>query len=300
MTSAFAQAAWRPAQRVSVTTGVRLDAWRNDDASRTNAGVTTPLADREETAWSPRLALTWQASSSLALTGSAYRSFRAPTLNELYRPFRVGNVLTQANEALEAERLSGLETGARWGRGPASLRGTLFWMTVDEPIANVTLTVTPTLTTQQRRNLGRNRSRGIEVDADVRLSSGFSLSAGYLFADARVVENPADPTLVGLRTPQVPRHQASAQARYASARLTSAVVARWSAMQFEDDRNRIALAPFATLDALLSVPIGARLELLAAVENVTDTRYEIGRTPVPTIGPPRTARAAVRLELPGR
>jgi catecholate siderophore receptor len=180
------------------------------------------------------------------------------------------------------------------------LRGTLFWMTVDDPIANVTLTVTPALTTQQRRNLGRSRSRGAEVDAEARLWSGLSLSAGYLFADARVVENPADPLLVGLRTPQVPRHQASAQARYASAaRFTTALLARWSAMQFEDDRNRIALAGFATLDALLSVSIGSRLDLLAAVENVTDTRYEVGRTPVPTIGPPRTARVALRVKVPG-
>ena len=298
--SGFAQVAWHPAQRVSLTTGLRLDAWRNGDAARSNAGVTTALAEREETAWSPRLGVTWQAASSLAVTGSAYRSFRAPTLNELYRPFRVGNVLTQANESLEAERLTGFEAGARWGRGPASLRATLFWMTVDDPIANVTLTVTPALTTQQRRNLGRSRSRGAEVDAEARLSSGLSLSAGYLFADARVIENPADPLLVGLRTPQVPRHQASAQARYASARFTTALLARWSAMQFEDDRNRIALAGFATLDALLSVSIGSRLDLLAAVENVTDTRCEVGRTPVPTIGPPRTARVALRLEVPAR
>ena len=298
--SGFAQVAWHPAQRVSLTTGLRLDAWRNGDAARTNAGVTTALAEREQTAWSPRLGVTWQAASSLAVTGSAYRSFRAPTLNELYRPFRVGNVLTQANETLEAERLTGFEAGARWARGPASLRGTLFWMTVDDPIANVTLTVTPALTTQQRRNLGRSRSRGAEVDAEARLSSGLSLSAGYLFADARVVENPADPLLVGLRTPQVPRHQASAQARFASARFTTALLARWSAMQFEDDRNRIALAGFATLDALLSVSIGSRLDLLAAVENVTDNRYEVGRTPVPTIGPPRTGRVALRLEVPGR
>ena len=300
MIAAFAQAVWHPAPPVSLTAGARLDAWRNDDASRTSGDAATPLADRDETAWSPRLGVVWQATSALALTGSAYRSFRAPTLNELYRPFRVGNVLTQANEALEAERLQGFEAGARWTGGPASLRGTLFWMTVEDPIANVTLAVTPALTTQQRRNLGRSRSRGVEVDAAVRVASGLTVTAGYLLADARVLDNPADPTLVGLRTPQVPRHQASAQVRYASARVTSALLARWSAMVFEDDRNRVALAGFATLDAVLSVPVGSRLELRAAVENLTDQRYEVGRTPVPTVGPPRTARVALRVDLPGR
>jgi outer membrane receptor protein involved in Fe transport len=99
----------------------------------------------------------------------------------------------------------------------------------------------------------------------------------------------------------VPRHQASLQARYAArGGLTAALQARWSSDAFEDDRNGTRLAGFATLDALLAVPIGSRLELLGAVENLTDTVYEIGRTPVPTIGPPLTARVAVRVELPGR
>ncbi|MGH9582904.1 MAG: TonB-dependent receptor plug domain-containing protein, partial [Bryobacteraceae bacterium] len=45
----------------------------------------------------------------LRLRASGYRSFRAPTLNELYRPFRVGNVLTEANAALVPEGLTGVE-----------------------------------------------------------------------------------------------------------------------------------------------------------------------------------------------
>ena len=48
------------------------------------------------------------------LRASGYRSFRAPTLNELYRDFRVGNALTQANANLRPERLVGVETGFDW------------------------------------------------------------------------------------------------------------------------------------------------------------------------------------------
>ena len=40
-----------------------------------------------------------------------YRAFRAPTINELYRTFRVGNVLTLNNPYLNAERLTGAEAG---------------------------------------------------------------------------------------------------------------------------------------------------------------------------------------------
>ena len=60
---------------------------------------------------SPRLGLVLRASPALSLTGSAYGGFRAPTLNELYRSFRVGDTLTLANAELEPERLWGGEAG---------------------------------------------------------------------------------------------------------------------------------------------------------------------------------------------
>ena len=56
---------------------------------------------------------------ALSLTASGYGAFRAPTLNELYRSFRVGDTLTLANPALEPERLWGGEAGALVMRGPA-------------------------------------------------------------------------------------------------------------------------------------------------------------------------------------
>ena len=47
------------------------------------------------------------------LRAAAYAGFRVPTLNELYRPFRVGNNTTNANAALKPEKLYGAEIG--WG-----------------------------------------------------------------------------------------------------------------------------------------------------------------------------------------
>jgi hypothetical protein len=38
--------------------------------------------------------------------------------------------------------------------------------------------------------------------------------------------------------------------------------------------------------------------LFGAVENLLDRRYEIGRTPVTTLGPPRLARVGVRVRSP--
>src|SRR3954470_16230416 len=202
--------------RVMLSAGLRFDAWRSYDADRNGVA----LADRSDEAWSPRVTLLVRASDGVTLTAAAYRAFRAPSLNELYRNFRVGNVQTLANESLSAERLSAFELGAR--SGPVRL--TLFSMTTDDTIANVTLSSTPALITRQRRNLGSSRSRGAELDAEQRLSNRWRISAGYLFCDAAV--SPGN--LAGKRLPQVPRNTATLQLGFTPRRGSVGLQARWS------------------------------------------------------------------------
>jgi outer membrane receptor protein involved in Fe transport len=294
----FAGSALWLGPRVRVAGGARLDAWRNHDGSRTARGTTTPLPDRSETALSPRLSLLVRASDRVSLAASAYRAFRAPTLNELYRSFRVGNVFTAANESLEAERLKGFEAGVLAAASDrARLRANLFWMDLDDTVANVTLSVEPNLVTRQRRNLGRTRSRGLEVDAEARMGRSWGLSFGYLFADATVREFPPDPSLEGRRLPQVPRHSASLQVRYEGARTAVGAQVRWTGDQFEDDLNTLVLRAHWSVDAEARRALGGGLEAFVGGENLTGARYDVGRTPVRTVGPPRSFRAGLRLRI---
>jgi outer membrane receptor protein involved in Fe transport len=282
----------RATPRLSLTLGGRLDLWTNDEEGG---------SEREESAFSPRASLLFQATDCWAWTASAYSAFRAPTLNELYRAFRVGDVLTLANPDLAAERLTGGETGALWtgSGGRFSARTTAFWMEVEQTIANVTLSTQPGLITRQRRNLGRTRSRGVEAEATAR-ASRWALSGGYLFADARVESASAEPGLAGLRLPQVPRHQVSFQVRFDDPRLASVgLQARWTDGQFDDDLNQLHLGSFATVDALVSRDLGRGISLFAAAENLFGERFDIGRTPVRTLGPPRMVRVGVRVQGSG-
>lgn len=271
--------------RLSLTLGARLDGWSNQGEVE---------EEREETAFSPRASLLWKTTGRWAWTASAYRAFRAPTLNELYRDFRVGDVLTLANGDLEAERLSGAETGAVFTSQRVTARSVLFWMEVDRSVANVTLSATPGLITRQRQNLARTRSRGLELEGTARLDDRWTLSAGYLLSDA-TVESGGE--LEGLRIPQVPEHQASVQLRFFDPGIgTLGLQARWTGEQFDDDRNQFPLESFAILDALFARPIGRGVEVFVAAENLLDESYEIGRTPVRTLGPPRMVRVGVRFE----
>lgn len=271
--------------RVSMSAGIRFDSWRNSDAERNGA----PLANRSDDAWSPRLTLLVRASDLLTLTAAAYRAFRAPTLNELYRNFRVGNVQTLANESLGAERLSAFEIGAR--SGPVRL--TIFSMTTDDTIANVTLSSTPALITRQRRNLGSSRARGAELDAEERVGRYWRMSAGYLFSDARV----ATGDLTGKRLPQVPRNTATLQLALAPSGGSAGVQVRWSSMQFDDDLNQFPLRSYAVADLFASYPIAPHFDATIAVENATNRRVEVSATPVFTLGTPRTVRVGLRCAL---
>ena len=301
----FLEDLWTPSPRLLLTAVARFDGWRNFDAeldsgpSQSDA-ARRPLPDRSETAFSPRLSALYRMDSDLALTASAYRSFRAPTLNELYRTFRVGNVVTLANEDLEAERATGAEVGVILAPAArrASLRASVYWIRVDDPVANVTLSSTPSLITRQRENLGSTRSLGFELEGELRISPALLLSAGYLHADSKVESFEADRTLEGRRVPQVPSDQGSVRLHWASALgPVLDLQAQMVSSQFDDDQNAFRLGGFGAFDARLGWPVTPEVEVFAAGENLLDRRYEIGKTPVTTLGPPRSIRVGVRIRV---
>ncbi|MBV8205192.1 MAG: TonB-dependent receptor [Acidobacteria bacterium] len=293
--------------RLLLTAAARFDWWRNFSAF-TNTTVlpsakTTldPLAGLAESAVSPRAGANFRVTSRFALTASAYRSFRAPSLNELYRSFRVGNVMTLANSNLQAEHLSGVEAGGVASLGRITARGAFFWNDISQPIANVTLASTASLITRQRQNLGSTRAAGLEARLEARLKRSWMMGAGYQYAEAVVTSFPADSTLVGLWVPEVPRHQLTANVGYANPRfITAALQARIVSRQFDDDRNQFSLEPFTNLDASLSRRLGRGFEVFAAAENLLNQRYSTAKTPIRTIAPPVSARAGLRLTLTAR
>ncbi|HWG58102.1 MAG TPA: TonB-dependent receptor [Candidatus Acidoferrales bacterium] len=292
--------------RLFLAASARFDGWRNFAASSISqtigagSAANTVFAPRSYTAFDPRLSVTYQLRPNLSWSASLYRSFRAPTLNELYRPFRQGNALTEANSNLIAERLTGGETGlAMTGfSNRIELRGDFFFNEVIDPVANVTLSVTPALITRQRQNLGRTRAPGVEIDASAQLMHGLVVSGGYQFVDAVVTRFPANPALIGNWVPQVPRHAFTFEARYSAPRgVDLSIDGRFVGRQFDDDQNLFPLGRFFVLDAMASKTVGRGVEIFAASENLLDQKYAIAATPVEQLGLPVTIQGGLRLEL---
>lgn len=219
------------------------------------------------------------------LRGSVYRSFRAPTLNELYRQFRVGNAVTLANAQLLPESLFGAEAGVDYRGEKTRASLTLFRNDLRDLITNVTLSLTPSLITRQRQNAAAALSKGAEFDVRRRWGS-FEGSLGYLFSQSAYSN--------GRYLPQIPRHQGSAQLTYQHQGTLVAAGIRPASLQFEDDLNQFRLAGYAVAQLSVQQRITRSLSGILAVENMLDKTYEVGFSPTVLIGAPRQFRAGLR------
>ncbi len=304
----FAQDAFLFASNWLLTFGGRVDTWFNTEGfmNRTPlpigslASLTFPK--RTETAFSPRISLTHSFRHGITANASVYRAFRAPTLNELYRNFRVGNVVTNANPALTAEILTGGEAGVslqKWNHR-LTLRGNFFWSEIADPDANVTLSTTPTLITRERENLGAIRAIGAEFSAELRLPKNLLLTGGYILTDSIVISFAANPALVGLQVPQVAKNQFNIQLSYSGRNWTAGVQTRYVGNQFDDDQNLLPLGRAFIVDAEAARNFGPHVSIFAAAGNILNDRYTIARTPITNVAPPTLFRAGLRLTWPAR
>ena len=293
-----------------LSANARYDHWSNTDAfllCTPVAGTCPPNAiypNRTYDAFSPRLTLRNQVNSNVSWNASIYRAFRAPTLNELYRSFRQGNTLTEANPNLRSEELTGGDAGvAVTGfQRRLEVRGTFFFNEIIDPVANVTLSSTPTLITRQRENLGRTRSPGFEIDATAHFTHSFDLTVAYQYVDAVVTSFPnATPSLVGLWVAQVPHNVLTFQGRYLNpSRINVSVNGRMVGKQFDDDQNMFPLGRYFVLDAMAWRSIGKGVDLFTAAENLFNVKYATAATPVTQLGLPITARFGLRFQFPQR
>lgn len=287
----FAELSYQPVEALTLSAGGRLDRWTITDGFRreVNIGGTVRsddrFADRSGTEWTGRAGLGWEFADGFSLRGAAYRAWRLPTLNELYRPFRVGADATAANENLRPERVEGVDAGLAYDNGTLNLGVTMFRNRLNGAIANVTLGQGPGNfagvgfvaaggTYRQRQNLDAIVSKGVEVDAGIDLTDTVSLTAGYAFVDAEVRGSGVSAPLNGLRPAQVPRHFGNATLAYERQSISASATLRYIGAQFEDDANIRTLADAWTLDFDLGLEIMRGLRLQLRGENLFDARVE--------------------------
>ena len=248
------------------------------------AGARENFVATGERFFSPSAGLAW-GRKRLRLRGSVYRAFRAPTLNELYRNFSVGNTFTEANAGLRPETVFGSEAGIDWVGEGSSVRVTAFRNSMDNLITNVTLSSSPSSIVRQRANAAAALSRGVEAEFRKQWKD-WSGEAKYLFADSRFLSGP--------RISQVPKHQGSAELAYRHGGTLASAELRSFDYQFDDDLNQFRLPGFATVQLMLRQRLTGAFSAELGLENALNRVFYTAFTPTPNTGEPRLWRVGIR------
>ncbi|MDB5433188.1 MAG: TonB-dependent receptor [Caulobacter sp.] len=309
---AYANGPW------TVGLGARLDRWSTSDGKRLERDLATNAitldvrpGDRSGLLPTGRAGVRYQTGNGLYWRAASYAGFRPPTLNELHRPFRVGNDITEANPTLKPERLYGVEAGVGGQGGATAWSLTLFANRLSDPVTNVTVGIGPFTdpvaglipaggVLRQRRNAGRVDAWGLEGETSYRASDALTLRGAVSYTHARVDGQAAAPQLTGLRPAETPELTVTAGIDWRIAGpLTLHADLRGESVRYDDDLNSRRLGPSVSLDAEADWQVTDKALLYIAVDNLGDADVETGRTAdgIVSYGPPRTARVGARLRF---
>lgn len=307
----FAEASLAASDALTLTATGRVDHWEIDggyiDTRALAAGAPASSArysNRDAIEPTGRAGAAWRVADGLSFRGAGYTGYRLPTLNELYRPFRVGLDATAANAALAPERLAGGEVGADFARPGIKLALTMFDNHVANAIGNMTAGVGPGTFDQvgfvaaggvfrRRVNLPAIDARGVE--AEVHGSRGpWRLDLSYAYTDSRVhAPGTAQDGLAPANTPQ----QAAALSVGWTGPVTASATVRYTGPQFDDDLSQRRLGSATTINAEVAIPLARRVSVILRAENLADAFVASGVSASGVIdtGTPRTLWAGVRV-----
>ncbi len=291
----WAQGVWHLKPTLIATLGGRYESWRaydgfNFSTSGNGAGfpVTQPAVD--DSGFSPKLSVAWQASDEWTATASLGKANRYPTVGELYQNVQTGATFTQANPFLKPESVQSAELAIERNTAQGRLRVSLFRESVADALISQTSTIAGFATpVSYVQNVDKTRQLGIELvsqqnDVFIR---GLELSGSLTYVDARIVANSGyvatlpGASSVGKRTPYVPDWRATLTASYRpDDKWVYSLAARYSGRLFATvDNTDInpstyqGFESFFVADARIRYQLDRQWSLAVGIDNLNNRKY---------------------------
>jgi vitamin B12 transporter len=275
-----------PTARAGVAGLYLLDHWETGGRFFVTAGARADIHSRAGGAATFRLAPSYLiAATGTRLKATLGSGFKAPSLYQLFAPATsfgpVGNPL------LRPERALGWDAGLEQRLAGDRVVLTLAWF------ENAFRDLVDFDYAAGYVNIGRARTRGLEVSAEARPAPDVRFAASYTRLSARDAGS-------GEELLRRPRDKFAADA---SVRLFGRVGltgrALWVGRRLDSDFSvypaaPVELRPYLLLDFALTAPLGPDLELVLRADNLLDARYE---TVWGYGSPGRSARLGFRLVL---
>lgn len=239
--------------------------------------------DITDTPVSPRVGLVYKPVRAMSLYTS-YSLAYAPRAGDQLAS------LTPSNAAFDPEKFRNVELGAKWDVLP-NLSATAAVYRLDR--SNVL--ATDPLDPARSYLVDGQRSKGVELGLQGKITKAWSVMGGYAWQDAKLTAASGN-VPAGRTVAQVPRHTLSLWSRYDFSNAFGAglgVVARDRV--FASTSNAVALPGFARLDAALYYRIDKHYQAQLNVENLLDRRYYASANSDSNITPgaPRALRLTV-------
>lgn len=285
----FAQDTWTPRPSWTVTAGARWESWEAYAGTRSRdfSGVRTTAAypERAASAWSPKLAVSWQPVPAWTARLSLAKATRFPTVGELFQgSVSASGSITASDPNLKPERDFAKDLTVERALSGGLLRFSLFEEDVRDSLINQSSVLPGGASFTGVQNVARVRARGAEAAFNRRqfLIPALDLDVNASYTNALILENPGLLSSIGRQFPRIPHWQVKSMVSWRAHRaLTLSAAGRYSSHQFNTLDNSDPFGGYGGNDNFLVVDLKAAVTLrkgLTAslgIDNVSDRRYHV-------------------------
>lgn len=252
--------------------GGRVDWW--DTTGGYNESKT--FDSRSASSFSPKASLVYKPFDTTTLRLSGGKSFRPPSVYELYSQY-VGTYTLEPNPDLKPEKAWTWDVGVAQGLWQnARIKLTYFENYLEDLIYSQT--INPAL--QTRVNVGKAKSYGIETEFEQRVSDWLRLFTDFTYTKGKVTDNPANPAIVGKKLVDMPNVAFNIGAEAQQGPVSGSLTGRYIGKRYSTDLNTdvvnnvyISYDPFFTADAKVSYKFTKFASLSFSVNNIFDRQY---------------------------
>lgn len=273
----------------SLEASVRMDHWRSEEGMRVEQDLESGellvddlYPDRSGYEPSASLQWNWRPASGRRVSAAVAQAFRFPTINELYRPYRVGSDVFAANPALDPESFTTVELSFLQPlREHWSLQLGVFHTWIEDGIANVHIADGPRESPggfvpaggsyNRRENVDRAYVTGVPLRLRGRLGERMDLRLDYQWSRAEFERSRLQEELEERDFPQAPDHRWMVRIDYRlRPKLQLEVAWAGASGQYDDPLNQRPLRSFQRWDLGLSLELEAGLSLRLSVRDLFD------------------------------
>jgi len=252
--------------------GGRVDWWNTTDGYN----EANTFDSRSASSFSPKASLVYKPFDATTLRLSGGKSFRPPSIYELYSQY-VGSYTLEPNPDLKPEKAWTWDVGVAQGLWQnAQIKITYFENYLEDIIYSQTISST----LRTRVNVGKAKSYGIETEFEQRFSNWLRLFTDFTYTKGEVTDNSANPAIEGKKLIDIPKIVFNVGAEAQQGPISGSLTGRYVGKRYSSDLNTdevnnvyTSYDPYFTADAKISCKLTKFASLSLSVNNIFDRQY---------------------------